>query len=106
MTCVLKRYKRFFLFILLALHSFPHWSNTRALFQDQEEPEGDVEGENGNSGDDEVTPTAQRSSPPQNTHDQSPPITEQIPPLDNSDTTVDNDTEPGETTKLLNEESN
>lgn len=76
------------------------------FFQDPEEPEGDVEGENGNSGDEEVTPAnAQQSSPRRESRDQSPPVTGQIPPLDNSDTTVENDTEPGETSKLLNEES-
>ena len=76
------------------------------FFQDPEEPEGDVEGENGNSGDEEVTAAnAQQSSPRRESRDQSPPITGQIPPLDNNDTTVENDTEPGETSKLLNEES-
>lgn len=69
------------------------------LSQDQEEPEGDVEGENGTSAD-EASPNAERSSPRRNSEDQSSPITEQIPPLDNSDT-VDNES----TTKLLNEES-
>jgi len=64
-----------------------------------------VEGENGNSGDEEPTPNAQHASPRQDSRDQSSPVTEQIPPLDNSDTIVDNDAEPGETTKLLNEES-
>ncbi|CAH3106557.1 unnamed protein product [Porites lobata] len=74
--------------------------------EDPEEPEGDVEGENGNSGDEEVTAAnAQQSSPRRESRDQSPPITGQIPPLDNNDTTVENDTEPGETSKLLNEES-
>lgn len=67
--------------------------------EDQEEPEGDVEGENGTSAD-EASPNAERSSPRRNSEDQSSPITEQIPPLDNSDT-VDNES----TTKLLNEES-
>lgn len=76
------------------------------FFQDPEEPEGEVEGENGNSGDEEVNPAnAQQSSPRRESLDQSPPITGQIPPLDNSDTTNENDTEPGETSKLLNEES-
>lgn len=64
--------------------------NAFTFFKDQEEPEGEVEGENGNSAD-EASPNTQR--------DQSPPVTDQIPPLDNSDT-VDN-----ESTKLLNEES-
>ena len=64
-----------------------------------------VEGENGNSGDEETTSNAQPATPQQDSRDRSSPITEQIPPLDNSDTTVDNDTEPAETTKLLNEES-
>ena len=75
------------------------------FFKDQEEPEGEVEGENGNSGDEETTSNAQPASPQQDSRDRSSPITEQIPPLDNSDTTVDNETEPAETTKLLNEES-
>ena len=69
------------------------------FFQDQEEPEGDVEVENGNSADEASSLNAQRSSPSGESHDQSPPVTDQIPPLDNSDT-VEN-----ETTKLLNEES-
>lgn len=88
----IKTFSFFFLFVCFS-------------FKDQEEPEGEVEGENGNSGDEETTSNAQRASPQQDSNDQSSPITEQIPPLDNSDTTVDNDTEPGETTKLLNEES-
>lgn len=78
---------------------------TLVLFQDQEEPEGEVEGENGNSGDEETTSNAQPASPQQGSRDRASPITEQIPPLDSSDTTADNDTERGETTKLLNEES-
>lgn len=75
------------------------------LLQDQEEPEGEVEGENANSGDEESTPNAQPAGPNQDSRDRSSPITEQIPPLDASDTVVYNDAEPGETTKLLNEES-
>jgi len=57
-----------------------------------------VEGENGTSAD-EASPNAQPSSPSRDSQNQSPPVTDQIPPLDNSDT-VDN-----ESTKLLNEES-
>ena len=75
------------------------------LLQDQEEPEGEVEGDNPNSGDEESSPTAQPAGPHQDSRDRSSPITEQIPPLDASDTVVYNDAEPGETTKLLNEES-
>lgn len=67
--------------------------NVFTSLQDQEDPEVEVEGENGNSAD-EASPNPQRDS-----QDQSPPVTDQIPPLDNSDT-VDN-----ESTKLLNEES-
>lgn len=67
--------------------------------EDQEEPEGDVEGENGNSAD-EASPNVERSSPRRNSEDQSSPVTEQIPPLDSSDT-VDNES----TTKVPNEES-
>ncbi|XP_078379070.1 ubiquitin carboxyl-terminal hydrolase 9X-like isoform X2 [Oculina patagonica] len=66
--------------------------------EDQEDPEVEVEGENANSAD-EASPNPQRSSPRRDSQDQSPPVTDQIPPLDNSDT-VDN-----ESTKLLNEES-
>lgn len=66
--------------------------------EDQEEPEGDVEGENGTSAD-EASPNAQPSSPCRDSQNQSPPVADQIPPLDNNDT-VDN-----ESTKLLNEES-
>jgi len=73
--------------------------------EDQEEPEGEVEGDNPNSGDEESSPTAQPAGPHQDSRDRSSPITEQIPPLDASDTVVYNDAEPGETTKLLNEES-
>lgn len=72
--------------------------------EDQEEPEGEVEGDNPNSGDEESS-TAQPAGPHQDSRDRSSPITEQIPPLDASDTVVYNDAEPGETTKLLNEES-
>ena len=75
------------------------------MFQEPEEPEGDVEGENGNSGDEEVPPNAQQSSSRRDSRDQSPPISGQTPPLDNSDTTVENDTEPGETGKPQNGES-
>lgn len=57
-----------------------------------------MDGEIGNSAD-EASPNAQHSSPCRDSHNQSPPVTDQIPPLDNSDT-VDN-----ESTKLLNEES-
>lgn len=72
--------------------------NAFTFFQDQEEPEADVEVENGNSAD-EASPNVQRSSPRRDSQDQSPPVTDQIPPLDNSDA-IDN-----ESTKLLNEES-
>ena len=57
-----------------------------------------MEGENGTSAD-EASPNAQRSSPCRDSQNQSPPVTDQIPPLDNSDA-VDN-----ESTKLLTEES-
>ena len=57
-----------------------------------------MEGENGNSTD-ETSPNPQRSSPSGDSRGQSPPVTDQIPPLDNSDA-IDN-----ESTKLLNEES-
>ncbi|XP_068731970.1 ubiquitin carboxyl-terminal hydrolase 9X-like isoform X1 [Montipora capricornis] len=73
--------------------------------EDQEDPEGEVEGEIGNSGDEETTPNTQQAGPHHDSRDRSSPITDQIPPLDSSDTVADNDTEPGETTKLLNEES-
>ena len=49
-----------------------------------------MEVENGNSAD-EASLNAQHSSPSVESHDQqSPPVTDQIPPLDNSDT-VDNE---------------
>lgn len=72
--------------------------NAFIFWKDQEEPEGDVEGENGTSAD-EASPNAQPSSPCRDSQNQSPPVADQIPPLDNNDT-VDN-----ESTKLLNEES-
>lgn len=83
--------------LLLGLQIYLHIKLFFSL-QDQEEPEGDVEGENENSTD-EASSNAQRSGPCQDSQNQSPPVADQIPPLDNSDA-VDN-----KTTKLLNEES-